>query len=156
VLTGLWNRRALEEAIEEDCARARRSRQRLSLVYIDLDNFKEINDRAGHEAGDLVLRQLAARIGNAVRARVDRGFRIGGDEFARLLPDSSPEQPEAVVERIRKYCTRMDPMWVSGSLGMSAGIIELEASEAPSDFVRGADKAMYLRKHSSGRRVIAA
>ncbi len=146
VLTGLGNRRAFAEAIADDCVRARRSGQPLSLVYIDLDNFKQINDRAGHGAGDLVLQQLAAAIGHVVRDRVDRGFRIGGDEFALLLPGSSAEQAEAVVARIEEHCARLDPVWIGGPLGISAGIAELESQEAATDFTRRADNAMYLKK----------
>ena len=153
-LTGLWNRRAFEEAIEDECARARRSVQPLSLVVIDLDNFKQINDRDGHDAGDLVLRQLATAIRHVVRARVDRGFRVGGDEFALLLPGSLAEQAEPVVARIREHCARSASVWVGGTLGISAGMVELEPQEAASDFMRRADAAMYLRKRLSGARVI--
>ncbi len=148
-LTGLWNRRAFEEAIEDECLRARRSRQPLSLVYIDLNSFKQVNDRGGHGAGDLVLQQLAAGIRLAVRARVDRGFRIGGDEFALLLPGSSAGQARAVVMRIRDYCARTDPVWVGGPLDISAGIVGLEAQESVSDFVRRADSTMYVNKQSA-------
>lgn len=91
-LTSLLNRRAFEQAVEDDCARARRSGQALSLVFIDLDSFKLINDRLGHDVGDRVLQQLATAIRASVRARVDRGFRLGGDEFAVLLPGSSAAQ----------------------------------------------------------------
>jgi len=148
-LTGLWNRRAFEEAVRDDCVRARRAMQPLSLVYIDLDNFKHVNDRAGHDAGDLVLRQLADGIRHAVRARVDRGFRVGGDEFAVLLPGSSAAQAEAVVTRIGEHCARAAPAWVDGPLGISAGIVELEPDEVASEFVRRADRAMYRRKQAA-------
>jgi diguanylate cyclase (GGDEF)-like protein len=147
-LTGLWNRRAFEEAIEDECVRARRAGQPLSLVYIDLDNFKQINDRAGHDEGDLVLKQLAAAIRHCVRARVDRGFRLGGDEFALLLPGSSAEEAEAVVTRINEHCARADPVWCGGPLGLSAGIVELGSEEGPTEFVRRADDAMYRKKGS--------
>ena len=153
-LTGLWNRRAFEETIEDECARARRSQQPLSLIYIDLDNFKQINDRAGHDAGDLVLQQLATAIRHVVRAGVDRGFRLGGDEFALLLPGSLAEQAEPVVTRIREHCARSAPVWVGGPLGITAGIVELEPQESASDFMRRADAAMYLRKQVPGAHVI--
>lgn len=145
-LTGLWNRRAFEEAVEEDCARARRSRQPLSLVYIDLDNFKQINDTAGHEAGDRVLQQLAAAIRQTLRVRVDRGFRLGGDEFALLLPGTLAVEAELVVARIGQHCSGLDSLWVGGRLGMSAGIVELAPQEDRGEFVRRADAAMYRKK----------
>jgi diguanylate cyclase (GGDEF)-like protein len=149
MLTGLSNRRAFEEAIEDDWARARRTSMPLSLVYIDLDNFKQVNDRSGHGAGDLVLQQLSGAIRKTVRARLDRGFRVGGDEFALLLPGSSAEQAAAVVARIGDDCARSDPVWVGGSLGISAGIVELAPDESVSEFVRRADDAMYRRKASN-------
>ena len=154
VLTGLWNRRAFDEAIEDECARARRPRRPLSLVYIDLDNFKQVNDLGGHEAGDLVLQQFAAAIRHVVRARIDRAFRLGGDEFALLLPGGPATQAEAVMMRIRAHCARSDPLWAAGPLGISAGIVELEAREAASEFVRRADTAMYRNKPSCSARVI--
>ena len=145
-LTGLWNRRAFEDAIEDECARARRSRHPLSLIYLDLDHFKQINDRNGHEQGDRVLQQLAAAIAQSVRARVDRGFRIGGDEFAVVLPGSQLAQAETVVARIREHCARSNPIWIGGPLGISAGIVELDAQETVVAFVQRADAAMYREK----------
>ena len=150
-LTGLLNRRAFEEAIEDECARVRRSRQPLSLVCIDVDNFKQVNDRDGHERGDQLLRQLAAAIGNAARARVDRGFRVGGDEFALLLPGSTAAQSEAVVTRIREHCARTDPAWIGAALGLSAGSVEFDGQETAHAFVRRADAAMYRDKRPRRR-----
>jgi diguanylate cyclase (GGDEF)-like protein len=149
-LTGLWNRRAFEEAIEDECARARRSGQPLSLVYIDVDHFKQVNDRDGHARGDRVLRQLAAAIGDAARARIDRGYRVGGDEFAMLLPGSTSVQSETVVARIRAQCEHSDPAWAEGLLGISAGTVEFDGQEIAAAFVRRADAAMYARKTPRG------
>jgi diguanylate cyclase (GGDEF)-like protein len=145
-LTGLWNRRAFEAAIEDECARARRSHQPLSLAYIDLDKFKQINDRLGHEAGDEVLRQVASAIGQVVRGRIDRGFRLGGDEFALLLPASSALEAGAVVQRIRDQCRHASHSWETGDVGMSAGVIEFTAPESGTEFVQRADAAMYRQK----------
>jgi diguanylate cyclase (GGDEF)-like protein len=145
-LTGMGNRRAFEEAIADEYARARRWRQPLSLVYMDLDNFKSINDRDGHERGDLVLEQLGSVIRAEVRARLDHGFRLGGDEFALLLPGSTAAQAQAVLARIVQHCTRLDQVWVDSPLGISAGIAELAESETARDFVRRADAAMYETK----------
>jgi diguanylate cyclase (GGDEF)-like protein len=161
-LTGLQNRRAFDHAVEEECARARRTRQPLSLVCIDLDNFKQINDRGGHAAGDEVLLQLAAAIRGAVRSQVDGGFRVGGDEFALLLPGSSAHLAELVVARILQSCQQSDPVWVEGILGISWGVVEYQPPEAAVDFIRRADAAMYQNKrpgkiadlHSSSQSVI--
>lgn len=152
MLTGLWNRRAFEEAIQDECERARRSRQPLSLVYMDLDNFKQVNDRHGHDAGDRILQQLASGVSQVTRSRVDRGFRVGGDEFAVLFPGSKAGQARAAMRRIREHCARLDPLWVGGPLGVSAGIVELDARETTVDFVRRADDAMYREKSSRGSR----
>jgi len=145
-LTGMGNRRAFEEAIADEYARARRWRQPLSLVYVDLDNFKSINDRDGHERGDRVLQQLGSAIRAEVRARLDHGFRLGGDEFALLLPGSTAAQAQAVLARITQHCARLDQVWVDSPLGISAGIAELAANESARDLVRRADAAMYETK----------
>jgi len=153
-LTGLWNRRAFEETLDDECHRARRSLQRLSLVYMDLDHFKQINDSRGHGAGDVVLRQLGTAIRDAVRDRVDRGFRVGGDEFALILPGSSAEQAECVVTRIRDLCAKMDAVWVGGQLAISAGVVEFQTHESASGFVLRADRTMYVKKQSVNLRVV--
>jgi diguanylate cyclase (GGDEF)-like protein len=147
-LTGLGNRRAFEEALLQECARAQRLGQPLSLVFMDLDHFKLVNDRAGHAAGDRVLCQLADAVRHVVRMGVDRGFRLGGDEFALLLPGSSPAQAEAVLDRVRRACAGADMLWRDGPLGLSAGVVALGAQESAADFVRRADDAMYLHKRS--------
>ena len=96
VLTRLLNRRAFEAAIEAECARARRTGAPLTLVYLDVDHFKGINDRFGHASGDQVLRQVALAIRETIRGQVDGGFRLGGDEFALLLPASTQAQAEKI------------------------------------------------------------
>jgi diguanylate cyclase (GGDEF)-like protein len=144
-LTGLHNRRAFAEAVEADCARSRRTRQPLSVICIDLDCFKDVNDRAGHAEGDRVLKLLATAIQETVR-EVDRGFRLGGDEFAILLPGSSNQAAQVVLERIRKRCTEKDPLWFNGPLHISAGFVEYLRSESVDAFVRRADAAMYRAK----------
>lgn len=149
-LTGLWNRRAFEEAVADECARASRSSQSLSLVYIDIDHFKQVNDRHGHARGDQILQQVAGAISDVARVRVDRGFRLGGDEFAVLLPGSSAEQSQAVVARIRAHCEQTDAVWIGGQLGLSAGIVEHDGGEEVSAFVQRADAAMYAHK-AAGR-----
>jgi diguanylate cyclase (GGDEF)-like protein len=147
-LTGLFNRRAFEAALEVECARARRSREPLSVVYLDIDAFKGINDRFGHAAGDQVLRQLAVAIGATVRSHVDTAFRLGGDEFALLLPASTREQAAAVVERIRSFCAVHDPRWAVGAFEFSAGIVCLAAGENAQALLTRSDRAMYEDKTS--------
>jgi diguanylate cyclase (GGDEF)-like protein len=147
-LTGLGNRRAFEEALEGECMRAQRTQQPLSLVCIDLDQFKWINDRDGHAAGDKVLQHLAQAIFDVARAHVDRGFRIGGDEFALLLPGASVAEAQAVIARIRAHCASADAVWREGLLGLSAGYASLGGQETPSAFLCRADAAMYDAKQA--------
>jgi diguanylate cyclase (GGDEF)-like protein len=147
-LTGLFNRRTFEATVEVECARARRTGAALSVVYLDIDHFKRVNDRFGHAAGDQVLRQVAHAIGETIRSHVDAGFRLGGDEFALLLPGSSKEQSALVVDRIRDFCASHDSFWAVGALDVSAGIVEFEIDEAPHELIRRSDAAMYAQKQS--------
>ena len=153
-LTGLFNRRSFEGAIEIECARARRSREPLSVVYLDIDDFKAINDRFGHVAGDQVLRQLAVAIGATIRSRVDTAYRLGGDEFALLLPASTREQAAAVVARIRSFCAVHNPRFAVATFEFSAGIVGYDGSEGAQALLARADRAMYddkrVRRATSG------
>ena len=154
-LTGLGNRRAFNDALEGEFVRMDRShgvKHRLSLAYMDIDNFKAVNDRLGHGAGDRVLQQLSDAIRQVARANFDHGFRIGGDEFVLLLPGSSLSQAEAVVARIQDHCERADVLWRDGLLGLSSGVVELKDDELPEAFLQRSDQAMYLAK--SKRRLV--
>jgi diguanylate cyclase (GGDEF)-like protein len=147
-LTGLLNRRSFEAAIEVECTRARRSREPLCVIYLDIDRFKAINDRFGHGAGDQVLRQLAAAIGATIRIHVDAAFRLGGDEFALLLPATTKPQAEAVVARLRSFCAVHDPRWAVGAFDLSAGIVDFEPGENAASLLARSDAAMYAEKDS--------
>lgn len=122
-LTGLLNRRAYEERLSAEIARARRYARPLSLCLLDLDDFKALNDSLGHPAGDDVLRQVAVAIRRNRLA--DRGFRVGGDEFAILMPETTAAAAVPVVERV------IGSLDVDAStVGMSFGIVDrpLEAT----------------------------
>ena len=147
-LTGLLNRRSFEAALAAECTRARRTRQPLSVVYLDIDKFKGINDRFGHGAGDQVLRQLTAGIQATIRAGVDAGFRLGGDEFALLLPSTLKAQADAIVDRLRTFCAVHDPRWAVGSFDFSAGVVELEPDDTAAGLMTRSDAAMYREKNS--------
>jgi diguanylate cyclase (GGDEF)-like protein len=147
-LTGLENRRAFEDAVAKECSRAKRFKLPLSLLYLDLDQFKLINDRFGHTFGDHVLCEFAEVLMHTGRVGVDRSFRLGGDEFAMLLPGCTMVQAEGLVKRILAACTSRGEHWSEGPLGVSAGAVELKEGETHEEFVIRADKAMYLEKNS--------
>jgi diguanylate cyclase (GGDEF)-like protein len=147
-LTGLLNRRVFEEAIQDECARAQRLGEALSLVYLDVDGFKGINDRFGHKEGDRVLQLLAHALREVIRARVDRGFRLGGDEFALLLPGTDVTHAARVVARVRRTCEWSDRPPAAGSWGISAGVVALRPQEAHAELLQRADCEMYRQKQA--------
>jgi diguanylate cyclase (GGDEF)-like protein len=147
-LTGLLNRRVFDEAIQDDCVRAHRLGEALSMVYLDLDGFKGINDRFGHKEGDRILQLVAAAMGEVIRARVDRGFRIGGDEFALLLPGSDAAHAATVIARVRRDCERSDHAPTARSWGISAGVVELRPDETHVELLQRAEREMYRRKQA--------
>ena len=144
-LTGLPNRRALEEQLPQEMARARRARAPLSLAILDIDHFKDYNDTHGHLAGDEVLRACAKAWDSALRGG-DTIVRFGGEEFLVLLPDTEPEQAAEIVERLR---TRT-PMGQT----CSAGLALWDFSESIDELLARADKALYLAK-AGGRNQLA-
>jgi diguanylate cyclase (GGDEF)-like protein len=147
-LTGVGNRAALRDRIETALARGRRHAVAFAVLFIDLDRFKAINDTLGHDAGDLVLIEIAARIGQCVRA-TDLVARLGGDEFAVLLDDLEPgDQPLDVGRRIlcgieRPIALPGGEIVVTGSIGMAC---YPEVSGTADDLLKAADSAMYLAK----------
>jgi diguanylate cyclase (GGDEF)-like protein len=147
-LTSLPNRRMFEQSLAIECTRARRTGQALCLVYLDLDHFKRINDQGGHATGDKVLKQLANAMRASLRAQVDQGFRIGGDEFALLLPGSGAEQAQQVVARLRAHCRQQDSLWRPGELDIAAGVVELDDTDTPAALMARADQAMYNHKRA--------
>jgi diguanylate cyclase (GGDEF)-like protein len=151
-LTGLANRRWLLELLEREFLRARRYRRPLTLVYLDLDGFKEVNDGFGHLFGDGLLRS-AARSMQAVLRAADLLARIGGDEFAVLLPETDLAGADKVVGKLRRALTSTTRPYGTAlpPLSFSAGICQLgEADRTIDDLILRADEAQYLAK-SGGR-----
>ncbi|HWO83335.1 MAG TPA: sensor domain-containing diguanylate cyclase [Solirubrobacterales bacterium] len=136
-LTGLPNRRALEEQLPQAMARARRRRSSLSVAILDIDHFKTYNDTYGHLAGDEVLRACAKAWDSALRAE-DTIARFGGEEFLVLLPDTPPEEAGEIVERLRAKT----PMGQS----CSAGLACWDYAESIDELLGRADQALYLAK----------
>jgi diguanylate cyclase (GGDEF)-like protein len=144
-LTGLGNRRAFDEALDAELARARRADAPLSLLVADLDGFKEINDRYGHVMGDDCLRQAAAAMRAAVR-RPDLCFRWGGDEFAVLLTEADARVARALALRLEAAvagsCTRPD----GGQLTLTCGHAVLDPDMSAAEAVSRADAALLTLK----------
>ncbi len=149
-LTSLPNRRHLFEQLEREFIRARRYRRPLSLIYIDLDGFKSINDRFGHLFGDEILRGTAIAM-RAVLRSTDLLARIGGDEFSVLLPETNLEGGRRVANKLRKaltaYSERLDP--IIPSLSFCAGVGQLRKEDKSiDDLIHRADEAQYRAKVS--------
>ena len=148
-LTRLSNRRHILETLIAAQARARRSGQALSVVLVDLDHFKAINDRHGHAAGDAVL----CEFGGALRASLrdsDAAGRWGGEEFLLLLPETSAAAAVAIIDRLRDAVARLPFDHVAPGLriSFSAGVTECGAAEASDAAIERADRAMYQAKQA--------
>jgi diguanylate cyclase (GGDEF)-like protein len=153
-LTGLHNRRFFHETLARECARAHRYERKLSLIIFDLDDFKEVNDRIGHLAGDSVLSEAAERARSVVRT-ADVACRVGGDEFGVILPESSLEDADQLYRRIQNAVSSR-PIGQAGKLYLSAGVAELRAEDDPVAFFQRADDALYRAKEAGKGRVVAA
>ncbi len=148
-LTGLLNRRAFMRELAREIAGARHGAAPLSLVLLDLDDFKALNDTYGHPAGDAALRGVAAGLRAAVR-RGDFAFRLGGDEFALLLPGAAAAEGEIIGERA---CRAVGGDGPAAGLGASCGVATLRGGEGLEDFIRRADDRLYDAKPIRGRLV---
>lgn len=153
-LTRLLNRRALLRELEEACAGRATPAQQLALVFLDLDNFKEINDERGHSIGDRVLEHLGLLLAKLVRSG-DLAFRVGGDEFALLLRDSTEEDARQIVTRVVAALeASIDPLL--RRLRASFGIVTTESAVEPEGLLQIADEAMYQAKRSGTGVEVAA
>lgn len=151
-LTGCYNRRSFELQLERDLHLATRMRQPLSLIMLDLDHFKYINDQAGHEAGDEALCMLADNLRAELRA-VDTAARFGGDEFVIILPQANAEGAMLVAERLRQ---RIEQMEVTGfgRATASFGVASFPSHASSRDtLVVAADRALYNSKRAGRNRV---
>jgi two-component system, cell cycle response regulator len=142
-LTGLYNRRFSEEQLCTEIARADRCGNPLVVLLLDLDNFKGINDRYGHSAGDLVLKEFARRLGKGIRGS-DVAVRLGGDEFLVILPECPPEKIDIVLSRLSDFEieTGQDTIPVSSSRGWA----QYESADTAEQLLKRADEAMYANK----------
>jgi len=153
-LTGLHNRRFFHETLAREVARAHRYNRKLALIVFDLDDFKEINDKIGHLAGDSVLAEAAGRMRSVVRS-ADVACRVGGDEFAVVLPESSLQDADQLYRRIQNAVSAR-PIGEVGKVFLSAGVAELRPEDDAITFFERADHALYRAKDAGKGRVVAA
>ncbi len=143
-LTGFFNQRHFHDTLRRESLRAHRYGRRLTLLILDLDDFKAVNDTIGHLAGDSVLAQVAERLRDQIRS-VDIGCRIGGDEFAVILPESTPVDAEQLFQRMHNTIRGMTTP-AGQHVRISAGIAELQHGETAAGLFERADTALYRAK----------
>jgi len=146
-VTGLHNRASFEKHLEYERSRALRYDRSLSLLVLDVDDFKGMNDRLGHLAGDDVLRCVASTLQRSSRA-TDRVARIGGDEFALLLPETSEQEALWTAERMRGYLSTLDVVarGATARASVSVGVATLRGAETASALFHRADLALLAAK----------
>lgn len=158
-LTGLFNRRYMEESLEREFRRALRSGSQVGVVAIDIDHFKAFNDTFGHDAGDALLRGFAERLRRHVRGE-DIACRCGGEEFLLILPDCSEDAAVRRAEELRLSVSGMQVPHRDGALGamtISLGVAAFPAHAAtPEEVLRVADLALYRAKAEGRDRVVVA
>lgn len=151
-LTRVLNARAFSDRLTQELHRNRRYRRPVSLLYLDLDNFKELNDSRGHQTGDTVLRLVADAMRMAVR-ETDIVGRMGGDEFAVLMPETDGTLADSVAQRLAEGIKGAFP--AAPAVTASIGVVSFDDTAATSDEVLGrADQAMYEAKRTGKDRVI--
>ena len=148
-LTGLYNQRDLFEQLPREMERANRAGSACSLCLFDLDRFKDYNDTHGHLAGDRLLRSVGAVVSRTIRAKIDRAFRYGGDEFVLLLPNTNRAEAQVLVDRLRRAISQA----LAGPVTFSAGIAEYSPGMESKDFIEAADRLMYRAKRKGGGRM---
>jgi diguanylate cyclase (GGDEF)-like protein len=152
-LTGLHNQRFFHETLAREVARARRYARSLGLIVLDIDDFKLVNDRIGHLAGDAVLAETAERIRDAVRT-ADIACRVGGDEFAVILPEAGLVEADQLYDRISSAVSTQ-PIGQGGLIRLSAGVTELRPGDGAVSLFQRADEALYRAKGAGKATVVA-
>ena len=145
-LTGLYNRRFAEQRLAAEVARSERRGHPLTVLTLDLNNFKEINDTYGHPAGDQVLQEFASRLNKVIRGS-DLAVRLGGDEFLVVLPECTLEQLKLVLQRLSSF--ELDWQGQKIPVTFSAGWKDYEMGDRPEEMLARADEALYSNKRAT-------
>ena len=158
-LTGLYNRRFLEEYLVHEGVRATRKNRPLSVIMLDIDNFKRFNDTFGHDAGDAILRRMGLLLQGHVRES-DIACRIGGEEFALLLPEAplsiAFQRAENILETVRRMQVKHGGQ-VLGAITVSLGVAAFpKHGETPEALIRAADRALYQAKEGGRNKLASA
>jgi two-component system cell cycle response regulator len=153
-LTGIYTRCYFDQRIAEEYQRYKRYGKLFSIAFIDIDNYKAINDRYGHQVGDFVLKELVGYLADNIR-RCDSLYRYGGEEFVALLPDTEETKAFKVIERLRKGFAQKS-IYVEGTkinVTFSAGITQVSDRVSVRQLIRNADRAMYQAKRLGRNKV---
>ena len=153
-LTGMLNHRMFYETLEVELRRTQRYGGRLSVIMVDIDSLKPINDNYGHRAGDMAIKQIARRISACIR-QIDIAARYGGDEFSVILPNTSLDDAIVVAERMINMTTGTPMLWEQHRipLSISLGVGEYDGENSAGDVTRATDKALYAAKQAGKGRV---
>lgn len=153
-LSGLFNRAHFDQRLQAEIRRSQREQRPLSLLLLDVDHFKHINDQLGHQAGDAAISQLASLLQHCLKRSSDQAFRYGGEEFALLLPNTNLQGALELAEHIRSYVASQPLVLANQSrqLTLSIGACSAiaVADYSPADYIAAADQALYQAK-ASGR-----
>lgn len=151
-LTGLFNRRFAERQLKAEVARAHRKNHQLTVVLLDLNNFKQINDQHGHAAGDVALKAFANRLASASR-QGDTAVRLGGDEFMLLLPECDLSQVHLLLDRMEHIEAEINGKKIE--ITYAVGCADCQKGQRPQELLDAADKALYQQKQAAKKPVDA-
>lgn len=154
-LTGLFNRSAISDLLKAEIERSRRYKQFLSVVMIDIDHFKRVNDHYGHDAGDKVLARIGSVLTHNLR-QPDAVGRWGGEEFLVIVPNNGAEAAAHLAERIREFIKKKPIEEVPGPITASFGVAQLRPEQGPDQLLYQADMALYQAKRDGRDRVVIA
>ena len=155
MLTGIYNRRFLDTRLKEERDRHHRYSRSLSLMMIDIDFFKKVNDTYGHQCGDHILKAVAEKAASIIR-KTDLLARYGGEEFCCLLPETDAAAAEAVAENLRMQIEEMVSSFEGNqvSVTISLGISGINGDDTPESLLKRADEALYEAKHTGRNRFV--